>query len=513
MRILAIVLSIAFLPFTPTVWSQSPQEPRVNYLFRDTFYASPDLKLKYDIYETADFLLVRGQERGPTGEFAVMTGFEGPVIESRVLKNVRTIEAANAFLEKNTRKIFFERVPIKELPLARTDGSVVPMFWVGQKAFSSLEQAQSSVAEVRAIVEAGGGNFDRALTLIGEFFPEAPAPTEEEAMARYLREEELALKVLDWLDIGEEPFGIFQGVPPGEKILWQSFGETSYRFTNLDSPNYDSQVGYWTNRIVFRGIRFIGEPTVDPFVEVTAALESNGKNFPSHLDLIAGLEYRPFQRIAYFENFNVDGLQLLKFMRGYRLFIQYMERRNLTDEITGSRDIDLWFGAGIFYEWGLDLKEPWAKKHRERVSDWIREFVWGEYYGSYRYERSDFAAIDEFNSWVWNSSLILGLKWPSIQLPKNPVNDELLLMPYLRFEHVTNPRRTSLGYQNRLFVVGGIRWMPFRSYQFQNNEWLFLTKIFAEYVGIGAVQHPGSVSGNVPQRDWFIGAKASFKRF
>src|SRR3989338_3222280 len=322
-------------------------------------------------------------------------------------------------------------------------------------------------------------------------------------MARYLREEELALKVLDWLDIGEEPFGIFQVVPPGEKILWQSFGETSYRFTNLDSPNYDSQVGYWTNRIVFRGIRFIGEPTVDPFVEVTAALESNGKNFPSHLDLIAGLEYRPFQRIAYFENFNVDGLQLLKFMRGYRLFIQYMERRNLTDEITGSRDIDLWFGAGIFYEWGLDLKEPWAKKHRERVSDWIREFVWGEYYGSYRYERSDFAAIDEFNSWVWNSSLILGLKWPSIQLPKNPVNDELLLMPYLRFEHVTNPRRTSLGYQNRLFVVGGIRWMPFRSYQFQNNEWLFLTKIFAEYVGIGAVQHPGSVSGNVPQRDWF----------
>jgi hypothetical protein len=265
---------------------------------------------------------------------------------------------------------------------------------------------------------------------------------------------------------------------------------------------------------VFRGIKGIGEPTFDPFVEATWALDSGGRNFPSHLDLILGVENRPLARNVYFDNFNYEGLHLLRFMRSWRFFVQYLERKNLTDEILGARDSDFQFGTSIFYEWGVALDEPWLKPERDEWSDWVNDYSWGEYFGSYKYIKSNVGSVDSFNSWVLNSSLILGVKWPSFKLPRNPINDELLLMPYFRFEHTTNPRRSEITGDNRILLIAGVRWMPFRSYQFQDNEWLSLTKFFAEYVGIGGSQHPGAAEGvTTPRRDWIIGIKTSYRRF
>ncbi len=496
------------------------QEPQVNFLFRDSFYAPPKLKLRYDVYEANGFLLVRDKKRGGNSELAVVTGFQDPVLESRILKNIRTIDEANKFLEKNTHKIIFERIPIRELPLIAKSGKPASRFWVGQRAFRSLEEAKAKIIETKTAIETNGGNFDRALGLIAEFFAEEPAPTPQAIRANYQAEEELALKILDWLDVGETGYGPmtlvpghFLGVAPGEPILWQSFGETTFRTSNLERGGFNGQVGYLTNRLVFRGLRFLGEPTIDPYVEVTGTLETRGANFKDHLDLIAGLEYRPFARVNFLDNFNFDGFYLLKFARNYRFFVQYMERRNLTDEIAGSPDTDFWMGVDIFYEWGVDLPLPWVVPQRDQWSDWVHDFVWGEYFGSYRYERTDFSTVDSFNSGVYNSSIMLGIKWPSIPLPNNPVNDQLTLMPYLRLEHITNLRRPTRAFQNRLEVIAGIRWMPFRSYQFEHNEWLFKTKIFAEYVAIGGVSHPGSHTEDVPDRDWRAGINISFKRY
>ena len=242
-------------------------------------------------------------------------------------------------------------------------------------------------------------------------------------------------------------------------------------------------------------------------------MESQGANFPKHLDLIAGLEYRPFGRVDFLENFNVQGLYLLKFARNFRFFVEYLERKNLSDEITGSPDTDLWFGTDIFYEWGIDLPLPWVVPKRTNVVDYIHDFVWGEYYGSYRYERTDFSTIDSFDSWVLNSSFTLGIKWPNVPLPQNPINDQLTLMPYIRLEQITVPRRTHLDYDNRIFLAAGLRWMPFRNYQFEHNEWLFKTKLFAEYVGIGGIFHPTDAHADVPDRDWRVGVNVSFKRY
>jgi hypothetical protein len=503
-----------FLLSLGTVFAVSSQEPSVNYLFRDSFYVPASLKLKYDIQEIAGFLLERDPKRGWNSQWSVVTGFQDPVLESRTLKNIRTASEAKTFLERNMRKIFFERVPIKELPLISKAGEPAPRFWVGQRAFPSLEEAQAEIAKAKSAIETGGGNFDRALELVTEFFPEETAPTQEEIQARYKMEEKIALEVLDWLQAGEKLYGPLTGVPQGEPILWQSFGDTSFRWTNLDRGGFNDQVGFWTNRMVFKGLRFLGEQTVDPYVEVTTALESQGANFTKHLDLVGGLEYRPLGRAAFLDNFNFDGIHVLRFARNYRWFIQYMERKNLTDEIAGSRDTDLWIGTDVFYEWGLDLTSGTREGRRRRWSEWIQDYVWGEYYGSYRYERTDFSTIDSFNSWILNSSAVFGLKWPSLDLPSNPINDELTIMPYVRLEHVTNNRRPKLSHQNRFFVSGGIRWMPFRSYQFANNEWLFKTKFFAEYVGIGGVHHPGpSKPADVPNRDWRVGASVSFKRY
>lgn len=518
-----LILTIFLLACAPNVFAQqAAEEPAVNYLFRDSFYAPPSLKLKYDIYETAGFLLVRDAKRGGNSEFSIITNFDAPVIESRVLKNIRTVDNAKSFLEKNTRKIFFERIPIREIPLVQKDGTVQPRYWVGQRAFSSLDQAKAKIIEVKTTVEKNGGNFDRSLELINEFFQEEPAPTPAQVSANYMAEEEMALQLLDWLDIGEPnnygPLGLVPGhilgVASGESLLWQAFGESTFRWTNLDRAGFNDQVGYFTNRVAFRGIRFIGEPTIDPFVEVTAALESQGANFAKHLDLVGGLEYRPLGRVAFFENFNYEGLYFLKFVRNYRFYVQYMERKNITDEITGSADHDLHAGVDIFYEWGVDLDLPWVIPQRSGLLDWIHDYIWGEYYGNYNWRRTNFTSIDGYHAWVYNSSLILGIKWPSIPLPKNPINPEFLLMPYLRFEHITVPRRLDLSYDNRIYLAAGVRWMPFRSYQFEHNEWLFKTKLFAEYVGIGGAHHPGGAHpSDVPNRDWRAGINVSFKRY
>lgn len=519
-----ILFLLIFLS-SPFLFAEEPPpnlELPINYLFRDSFYAPPSLKLKYDIYETTGFLLIRDKKRGGNSEFAIITNFDSPMVESRVLKNIRSMDAVSTFLEKNTRKIIFERIPIKEIPLVSKGGATISFFWVGQRAFNSLETAKAKIIEVKTAIEASGGNFDRSLQLINEFFPEEPAPTPQQVQANYLAEEEMALQILDWLDVGEinnyGPLGLIPGhalgVATGEPLLWQSFGESTFRWTNLDRAGFNDQVGYYTNRVVLKGIRFIGEPTIDPYVEITAALESQGANFPKHLDLIGGLEYRPFGRVEFFENFNFQSLHLLKFIRNYRFYVQYLERKNLSDEIGGSPDTDLHAGVDVFYEWGVELPLPWVVPQREGIIDYIHDYVWGEYFGNYNWRKTNFSSVDGYHAWIYNSSLMVGIKWPSIPLPNNPINPEFLLMPYLRLEHITVPRRSELSFDNRIFVAAGIRWMPFRSYQFEHNEWLFKTKLFAEYVGVGGVHHPGGANpDDVPNRDWRAGINVSFKRY
>ena len=105
LQFLKAFLGIAFLIFLPAFDlfsdpAEPSKEPPVNFLFRDSYYVSPTLKLKYDIYEVEGLLLVRESKRFWHSEFSIATSFHGPMLESRVLKNIHTIDEARAFLEK-----------------------------------------------------------------------------------------------------------------------------------------------------------------------------------------------------------------------------------------------------------------------------------------------------------------------------------------------------------------------------------------------------------------------------
>lgn len=496
--------------------SQTSSELPENFLLRDSFFLSPNQKIQFNTYESNGFLLIKESRPELNSDYAVITGFDGPILETRALRDVKTIDQANELLKRSVKIVNYEGVTIKEIPLMTRDNVEVSNYWIGQRSFSSLELAQASVVSTKTAVETNGGNFSRAIELIEEFSPEEPqAQTAEEIKANYQREEEIAIKMMDWLDIGEKAWGPFHtpGAVSGEPLLWQSFGDTSFRFTNLEADEYYAQTGFWTNRFVVKGLRGPGDTTFDPYVEVTPSLETNGVNYKSNLILVGGVQWYPLIRNATLQNSMPLGLPLTDFIRNYRLFAQYMIRENIKDEILGSKNHDVRAGVDIFHEWGLGLDPIGIKPERTKLIQYIRDYIWGEYFGTYHWEKTNFSSIKNYNSFLMNTSLILGYDGPTIPLPRNPWNDHLTLMPYMKFEHVSNANH-SLHYQNQYLVSAGLRVMPFRAYQYAENEWLFKTKLYFEYVGIGGAIWPSANTPiDTPNRDIRFGVNVSHKRY
>ncbi|MDP3920908.1 MAG: hypothetical protein Q8R76_08905 [Candidatus Omnitrophota bacterium] len=457
-------------------------------LFAEHFFMGPDQKLAYQTTELSGFVLVPETELGSGSRYSIVTDFGENVLRTRPLPNAKDVREIRKWFDEVMESGTFEGAEIRRLKLAGADGTEHYLYYVGHRGYLSEDKARGEIIMIKAVVEASGGDFKKMVEEAQNYIRiqiEADLPPQK-TQAQFEKEEQLFLKYIDQLDIGNKLYGPFYGIPSGEPLVWQSFGETTWRQTNLDAENFADQVGFWTNRLVFKGIRF-PLSTVDPFVEATAALESNGVDAASHLDLSAGLEWRPFQYNTFFYNFRPWGLPLLEWVKNYRAYVQYFNRKNLKGEIIGSRDYDLRAGVQIFYEWGVDLP-PVSEKSPDSVPEFVRRYVWGEYFGDYRFEMTNFSSLNNFDAFIWNSSVILGFKLPGIPLPPNPFNDELVLMPYLHAEHVNNSE-FSFPFQNRYFLGAGVRWMPFMSYRFKENEWLSKTKLFVEYVGVGGVQN------------------------
>jgi len=487
--------------------------PAEKNLFAEEFVLGPDQKLRYKTSENGGYVLVESSGRGGKPVFALVTNFGGGAVRMRQLAGIEDFNTAKKMLKEHTNLENFHGVEIRHLSLPEGE-STVDFFWIGHKAFESREKAQAEIASLQAAVEAQGGDFDRMVQEAQTYMapPEAIAPIHLPSPEQFEKEEKLFLKMLDALDVGEKNFGAFQGEASGEAVTWQSFGETTWRNTNLADNDFNSQVGFWTNRLVVKGIR-APLSTIDPFVEFTAAMESNGVDFANNLKVFAGLEWRPFSQNSFLYNFRPWSLPLLEFVRNYRLYVMYGDRFPLLDEIEASRDNDLIWGVQIFYEWGIDLPAAGEGKPAT-VPDYLREYVWGEYFGNYRFEKTNFGSEEDFNAFIWNSSVILGVRLPGVPLPPNPINDKLVLMPYVHFEHVNNTE-FSFPFQNQYFVGAGIRWMPFRTYRYKENEWLSKVKVFGEYVGIGKVQNAkqDGEAPNAVRTDWRVGISFSSRRF
>lgn len=490
-----LIFFLAFFSFNthPVTAQESPAarraaRPAAKNLpnpFAQQFYMRPDQKLLFKTTEVDGLVFVHAPDRRRNAHYALVTDFEGGAMRSRAISGPASLEELRQWVKENLKTQEYQGVPIKGLPIPDSKHPVV--YIVGHKAFSSVAKAQAEIEQARAIIEAQGGDFESLAEQAEKMFmPPPPEPLSPAKKAQFEKEEEIILRYLDHLDVGNQMFGPFQGVPTGEPISWQSFGETTWRNTNLESFNYMQQVGFWTNRVVFKGIKAPFN-TIDPFVEATIALDTSGVDFKSNAIFTVGAEWRPFARTPFLTNYRLWSLPLLDFVKSYRAYFAYSDRKNLKDEIDGSKDHNWLAGVSIFYEWGID-PPPITEGAPTTIPDYIRRYIWGEYFGNYYFDQTGFTFEDDFNAFILNSSIILGVKLPGIPVPQNTIIENIILMPYLRYEHANNTE-FAYPFANRHFVAAGVRWMPFNNYRFKDNEWLAKTKLFFEYVGVGGVQN------------------------
>ena len=499
----------AAVPVKPVV---KEVKPGPNF-FAETFFAPSGSKLDNKITEIRGFPVLKAHSREQNAEFAVVTDFGGGVVKSRALPGLKDPKAIDAYIKSNLQTAQFEGVEIRQLPIPSAKGDATTLFWVGDKAFATPQDATAAIVSNKMMVESTGGNFAETVRAAPIYIPEPEPVIEIKTPAQFKKEEELILKFTDQMGIGEKMFGVFQGTPCGETITWQSFGETTWRQTNLAASNFNTQVGYWTNRIVFKGIRFPLH-TLDPFIESTVSLQSDSADYASNLQTWAGLEWRPLARNAWLYNFRPYGdIPILEWMRNYRFYIKYGNQRNLKDPIENAKDYDLIWGVQCYYEWGTELP-PLDETKPVQFSDYLRQYVWGEYFGNYYVSKTGFSSEKSFNAFIANSTVTMGVKLPGIPLPHNIINDELVLMPYLRFEHVNNAEY-SFWYQNQFYMAAGLRIMPFRNYRWKENEWLSKVAIFGEFDGIGNAQRVKQSANpvDVPTYDLRFGIKFSSRRF
>ena len=510
---IALTLSVACPAYSQETPKASEAKPAPNK-FAEYFFTPASQKFDQKISDVRGFQVIKAHSREQNAEYSVVTDFGGGIVKSRALPGLGDLKAIDGYIKANLKLANYEGVEIRQLPLPDAKGGTArDLFWVGDKSFTSAESAIAEIGAAKSRITAGGGDFAKEVREAPVYIPEEEPPVAVKTSAQYKKEEELILKFTDQMDIGEKLYGTFQGTPTGEPILWQSFGETTWRQTNLSEPRFDSQVGYWTNRLVFKGFRFPLN-TIDPFLESTINLDSTSTTYSNNLKLFAGLEWYPLRRNVWLQNYRpFGGIPILDWVRSYRTYIMYGNRYPLKNNIQNSADFDLIWGVDIFYEWGIELPaldEGFPKK----FTDYLRQYVWGEYYGNYSVQKTNFGSEKSFNALIANTSIMLGVKLPPIPLPENPINNELVLMPYLRLDDVNNSK-FSFWYQNQYFIATGLRWMPFRANRWRENQWLFKTKIFAEWVGIGRAmrtKQDGDPDPKPPDYDLRFGVNISSNR-
>ena len=480
-------------------------------LLRDMFVLNHNAKVERDVYEVEGFVLVYHPAPDWNSSYSIVTGFKGDVLTTHILKNVNSVEDARKYFLKHVKSHHVSGVNIRELYLEAKTGPGVKLFWIGNRAFRTLKDAQKSVAVLKKNIEAQGGSFKKALNKMREVSKEPPPPPKPGKPARAELEEKYAFKALDWLGFTEYLYGPFYSEPSGEKILYQSTFETTYRTTNFSKKDFNALTGYWSHRIVLRGIRFIGGTTVDPYIEAVPSWQSDPSDFATNLEVSAGLEWRPLIRNAFLQNYQPYGLPVLDWIRNTRVFLVYSQRKNLKDKFDD--DVitnNLRAGVELFKEWGVELpsldvmtgENPYFKKS---------DLLWGEMFLQYFYNKTNFSGEPDYQSIQNTEALKIGIKLPRFPLPDNPINQEFLLMPYFVFENNVNHEHDFF-FQNRFYYGYGLRWMPFRDYRFANNEWLFKTKVFFEYYPEIHYGQAKPVS-ETPEQDIRFGLNMSLKRF
>ncbi|HNW48070.1 MAG TPA: hypothetical protein PKN02_11815, partial [Thermotogota bacterium] len=175
------------------------------------------------------FFLVPQPAPDWNSSFSIITSAKGNIITTHILKNVNSSDDARKFFLENVKLYDSYGVPIRALALETKTGKKKKLYWVGSRAFRSLNDARKSVKVVKKAIEKQGGDFEEAIRRSNEISKVPAVPAEKPPAPRTAQEEEFLLKMVDWLGFDKYLYGPFYGIPSGEPILYQATFETSYR--------------------------------------------------------------------------------------------------------------------------------------------------------------------------------------------------------------------------------------------------------------------------------------------
>lgn len=486
--------------------------PNPNFILRDTYYLPHSVKVDRDLYEVDGYAIVNQPNPRLNSSFALVTGFEDNVLTTYSLAHMQSVEEAGQYIQKNGVLYEESGMQIRELRVGERNETPVQLYWVGHRAFKTIDDARAAVIQTKANVEALGGDFSTAIESIRKVWKVSAKESVEASKSRPELEEEFLQNLADMTGMNTDFFGPLYGPPYGERILYQSVMEGTYRTTNFEERHFDAYTAFWSHRLVFKGIRFLGDTTIDPFVEVVPAAQTDGDDGDTHLELKAGLEWRPFVRNAYLSNYQPYGVPLLDWLRNLNVFVDYRQRKNIKGRYDdGVKTYDMRAGVALFKEWGVEMPDIYEY---HKTGRWFKpnDLFWGEYFMEMYWDKTNFTAGDNLNSFIDSTQAFkIGLKWPRFPLPENPINTDLVLMPYFVFEDARSSDHADF-FRNRYYYGWGLRLMPFRDFRFMENEWLFKTKLFVEYLQ-DIHYTKNKPPGPVPEKDIRLGLNVSLRRF
>ena len=171
-------------------------KPVVN-LFAEQFFAPASQKLDHKMNEVRGFPILKTHSREQDAEFSIVTDFGGGAVKSRHLSGLKDLKAIDAYIKQNLKTANFEGVEIRQLPIPNAKSQAADFFWVGERAFSSAEEAMTAIIASKTNVELQGGNFAESVRAAPVYIPEAEKPIEVKTPAQFQKEEELILKFTD----------------------------------------------------------------------------------------------------------------------------------------------------------------------------------------------------------------------------------------------------------------------------------------------------------------------------
>jgi hypothetical protein len=267
----------------------------------------------------------------------------------------------------------------------------------------------------------------------------------------------------------------------------EAYGDLSHRSTNFYEPNYNGLVSSSTVRLLFPRLSEVISTRI-PLPDVVTGITATSLDkieWENRTDLSAGLEWRPFDH----ETLPLGVAQWLYHVRVYALVFGTHYNRFTPEEWRARNDVR--FGLGLYRECNL-----------YRGSRAHETSAWTETWADASWRKTNFT-VQDFNAPTFSAVSRVGVRFPTDRW--------FALMPYGMGEFDVTSR--SEFWQNAVFAGGGIRMMPFRSYNGAFSDVLRATRVYGETMTLVYALKGSPTTGGPPSHDVRLGATIIVNRW